>query len=338
MTINPGPGGADENQNDVSEQRRRLGRSGLVIRMSRTEGRHRSTTALSGDRPLHEYDKSSKWLIQHHGDSILRLGGIREIESWKPIQAEIVQSRRLPDGLIEVQYRGRAEPDPLVLEIATYPEARVAEQVVGDTALVYMDRGVVPDVLVLFLRPRGKAAAAESATLHSHGRLTKWDLSWRAVKLWEVPGEQLLAAGDVGLIPWVPLAQFDRSPEAIVRECRTRIDRDAPPGELENMLAVTQVLAGLRYNDPKLLQIPGGRKAMIESPVLQELKEEWTREATREAVIEDLMTFLVGRFGVKAAVLETALKAIDDASRLKELIKHAATARSLNSFRKQLAP
>jgi hypothetical protein len=283
---------------------------------------------------LHEYDKSSKWLIQHHGDSILRLGGIREIESWKPLQAEIVQSRRLPDGLIEVQYRGRAMPDPFVLEIATYPEARVAEQVVGDTALVFLDRRVVPDVLVLFLRPRGKTAAAGSAMLRSRGRLTKWDLSWKAVKLWEVPAEQLLAAGDIGLIPWVPLAQFDRSPEAIVRECRTRIDRDAPPGEHENMLAVTQVLAGLRYNDRKLFQILGGRKAMIESPVLQELKEEWTREAA----IEYLMTFLVARFGAKAGELENSLKAIDDASRLKELVKHAATARSLNSFRKQLAP
>ena len=33
-------------------------------------------------------------------------------------------------------------------------------------------------------------------------------------------------------------------------ECRARIDRDAPPGEHENLLAVLQVLAGLRYNEP----------------------------------------------------------------------------------------
>jgi hypothetical protein len=33
---------------------------------------------------MHEYDKSSKWLIQHHGDSILRLAGVRKIESSKP--------------------------------------------------------------------------------------------------------------------------------------------------------------------------------------------------------------------------------------------------------------
>jgi hypothetical protein len=38
---------------------------------------------------MHKYDKSSKWLIQHHGDSILRMAGFREIESWKPLQAEL---------------------------------------------------------------------------------------------------------------------------------------------------------------------------------------------------------------------------------------------------------
>jgi hypothetical protein len=32
---------------------------------------------------VREFDKNSKWLIQHHGDSILLLAGIREIESWK---------------------------------------------------------------------------------------------------------------------------------------------------------------------------------------------------------------------------------------------------------------
>jgi hypothetical protein len=82
-----------------------------------------------------------------------------------------------------------------------------------------------------------------------------------------------------------------------------------------------------------LFKILGGRKAMIESPVLQELKEEWTRET----VIDDLMTFLVGRFGAKAEALKTDLQAIDDEARLKELIKHAATCRTLSSFRKQLS-
>ena len=114
---------------------------------------------------MHQYDKSSKWLIQHHGDSILRLAGVLDIVSWQPLPAELVQSRRLPDGLIEVRRHGQAEPDLYVLEIATYPEARVADQIVNDTALVYLDRRVLPEVVVLFLHPKGNLEAAGAVNL-----------------------------------------------------------------------------------------------------------------------------------------------------------------------------
>jgi hypothetical protein len=206
---------------------------------------------------MHEYDKSSKWLIQHHGDSILRLAGVTDIESWKPLRAELIQPRRLPDGLIEVLRPGVSETDLYVLEIATYPEARVVEQVVRARALVYLDRQVVPDVLVLVLNPRGNSLPAGATTMRSRHGWTTWPLSWRTVRCWTVPAESLLAAGDVGLIPWVPLTQFEGPPETILRKCRERIDHDAPPNEHENLLAVTQFLAHLRYNDPRLLELLG---------------------------------------------------------------------------------
>jgi hypothetical protein len=65
---------------------------------------------------------------------------VTDIESWKPLQAELIQPRRLPDGLIEVQRAGTVDADLYVLEIATYPEARIVEQVVRAAALVYLDR------------------------------------------------------------------------------------------------------------------------------------------------------------------------------------------------------
>jgi hypothetical protein len=283
---------------------------------------------------MHEYDKSSKWLIQHHGDSILRLAGVRDIVAWRPLQAELVQSRRLPDGFLEVQHRGEDGPDHYVLEIATHPEARVADQVFDDLALVQIERHILPEVVVLFLHEKGNIEAAGSVHLRSRRGCTELNVIWTAVKLWQVPAAHLLAAGDVGLIPWVPLSQFDGPPSRIVRQCRARIDRDAPANEHENLLAVTQFLSRLRYNDPKLFQILGGRKAMIESPLVDELKAEWTRETLLRAVID----ILVARFGPKAEALETELKAIGHESRLKELVKHAATCRTLSSFRKQLSP
>ncbi len=83
------------------------------------------------------YDKSSKWLIQHHGGSILRLAGIEKIATWRPAQAEVVQPSQMPDGLLEVRLEGEAHDDLFLLEVSTYPERRVEDQLTRDLMLVY---------------------------------------------------------------------------------------------------------------------------------------------------------------------------------------------------------
>jgi hypothetical protein len=292
---------------------------------------------------MHEYDKCGKYMIWHHGGSILRMAGVIDIPAWKPLQAELVQVRRLPDGVIEVPIPGQTQSDIFILEIATDPDARVPSQAVRDAALVYLERDIVPEVIVLFLRPKGNVPAADSVALRSRRGLTRWDLAWKAVKLWEVPAEELLAIGDVGLIPWVPLADFPGPPERIVSRCRAHIDHHAPRVrhvEHVNLLAVTQILLGLRYNQDvpllgKLRALLGGREAMIESPVYQEITEEAERKGATEAKREAILDFLETRFGPAAKALEVELKAVE-LDRLSDLVKLAAKCRSLASFRKRL--
>lgn len=291
-----------------------------------------------------DYDTTSKWMIQHHGDSILRLAGIRDITAWTPRQAEPVQPHRLPDGLLEVHRRGRAQPSLFVLEISTYPYGRLAKQVADDAMLVYLERGIVPGVVAFVLHPRGKQLAAREIVLESDDGSTRIHVAWKAVELWRIPAAELLAAGDIGLIPWVPLARFEGPPEPIFRECRARIDRDAPQREQESLLVATHFLAGLKYNDPKLFQLLGGRKDMtkIVSPVLREIVDEATRKATREATrantVENLVAVLAARFGTDAETVRSGLEAIEDDARLKGLLTFAATCPDLESFRKQLPP
>ena len=81
------------------------------------------------------YDKSSKWLIEHHGDALLRLAGLTDIVSWKPLPAELVQPRQLPDGLLEFRMRDYDRSHLALLEIATYPERRVHQQVMRDVVM-----------------------------------------------------------------------------------------------------------------------------------------------------------------------------------------------------------
>src|SRR5215472_12820370 len=105
---------------------------------------------------MHDYDRSSKWLIQHHGVSILRLGGVTGVQSWRPLQAELVQPRQTPDALLEVHLADQSQARLFLVEIATYPDRRLLEQVLRDTALVYLDRRVLPEVLTLVLHPKGQ--------------------------------------------------------------------------------------------------------------------------------------------------------------------------------------
>jgi len=68
-------------------------------------------------------------------------------------------------------------------------------------------------------------------------------VNWQVVELWTIPAEELLQAGDVGLIPWVPLTDFADPPERMLQRCREAIEERAPPGEKANLLAVTQVFS-----------------------------------------------------------------------------------------------
>ena len=292
---------------------------------------------------MQEYDKCGKYLIQHRGNSILRMAGVNDIATWTPRQAEPVQHRQLPDGVLEVWSSGQAQPDIFILEIATDPDARVPSQAVRDMAMIYLERGILPEVLVLYLREKGNVPAADSVQLHSPRAFTKLNLSWKAIKLWEIPAEALLAMDDVGLLPWVPLAKVAGSPEQIVRRCRARIDQAAPlmeHGEYENLLVVTQFLLPLRYNEDKMLldrlrALLGGREVMIQSPLYQEIVAESERKGGIKTRQQDIMDILMDRFGSEAEALEVELKAVEF-DRLRELLRFATKCADLEGFRERL--
>ncbi len=162
-----------------------------------------------------------------------------------------------------------------------------------------------------------------SWSFRSEEGTTSIRVEWKVIELWKVPAAELLAAGDIGLIPLVPLSLLDRPLEAILDECRERIHRDAPADERENLLAVTHFFAGLAYNDPRMFKKLGGTKAMLKSgsPLIQEIIDE-ADGATGQR--DDIITFLAARFGPEAEALRADLKKVGDA-RLKELLALAAT-------------
>ena len=95
----------------------------------------------------------------------------------------------------------RRPPNPRTRTSARYLAVRaVPSQAVRDTVLVYLERDIVPEVIVLFLHKKGNVEAADSVALRSRLGLTRLDLSWKAVKLWEIPAAVMMATDDAGLL------------------------------------------------------------------------------------------------------------------------------------------
>jgi hypothetical protein len=279
-----------------------------------------------------QYDKSSKWLIQKHGDGILYLGGVRHVRRWRALQAELVQPSQLPDGLLEVFFQGRSTPDYFLLEVATYPEKRVLDQALAGLTLAYKHLRVLPELLTVVLHPRGRFRVSGDYAVTSRLQWSQLACRWKVVELWELPAEELLAAGDVGLMPWVPLTHFQGPPQPILEECRRRIDKQARADERNNLLAVSQVLLQLRYNDPELLAVLGGTQVMIESPLINQMMAEKAQKTMQEAIL----AVLEARFGEVPGEMADRLRKLRAQRKLKSLVKQAALCRDLEAFRKQL--
>jgi hypothetical protein len=142
----------------------------------------------------------------------------------------------------------------------------------------------------------------------------------------------MIAMDDPGMAPWITLMQSDLPPEVVLRQCREIIDRKASQEEHDTLLVVSQILAGLRYDEESLLSIFGGKDAMIESPVLQRLLSEVSAQAQQRAIL----TFLRRRFGSVPSDLAAAVQGVMDEQTLEALTEAAADSPTLEAFRSRV--
>lgn len=279
-----------------------------------------------------QYDKGGKWLIEHHADSILKLAGIGPIRSWKALPGEVVQSRQLPDGMVEVVLEGRNDPILCLIEINTYAYSRVPNELFDDIALTFLNRRVVPEVIALTLSDRGSVRIAPEARYTSPLGTSRIEAGWHVVNLWELNAADFLPLTDPGLAPWISLMRIDGPPEPVLQQCKDVIEAKTSGGEQENIRFVTEILAGLRYDKAMLRRLFRKGSPMFESPVLIELFEERDVKTRRGVLLEILET----RFGPVPSDVSAAIRVVDDITHLKGLQVHAVRASSIDNFRTQL--
>jgi hypothetical protein len=181
---------------------------------------------------------------------------------------------------------------------------------------------------MLVLRPRGRLRISGRHQVRGKLGLSRLEAEWRVVELWTLSADDFLSAGDVGVVPWVPLMQFDGPPEALLERCAEKIEREAHPQDRADLLAVSQVLTELRFPHPELVGILGGQRPMIESPLLQRMMAERAHDL--------IMDLLKDRFGTVPRDVTRQLRAILDEKKLRQFNRLAAKCPDLDAFREAL--
>lgn len=275
------------------------------------------------------YDIGSKWLLQNQGKGTLLVGGLQNVRRTEPMPGEVVQNRRYPDGLLQAFLGNDPQPRHVLIEIATYPERRALKQALDDLTLAYSALGHLPELLMLVLRPKGKFRIDGKHSITSELDLASLDARWRTVELWTLPAERFLADAEVGVMPWLPLMQMDGPPEKTLERCVRRIEREAAASQRVDMLAIAEVMAGLRFPGTELLALFQGKQAMIESPVVQR----WRAEISHELILDTLKV----RFGSAPRDVSKLLRRIVDEKRLRQLNRVAVKCADLEAFREALS-
>ncbi|MBI1832800.1 MAG: hypothetical protein HYR84_15265 [Planctomycetes bacterium] len=287
-------------------------------------------------------DRSVTSYMERHGGSLLRLAHVRGVLGWRAAHNVLAYPKQIPDGLLEVTFAGRPSSDPFLIEIETYPDRETLDQIRRDLAIVLLARGVVPDILLLVLLPKGNLRIEpEQIAASAHG-LTEMRLRIHTVNLWTLSAEELLAADDVGLIPWVPLTRHEGSPRALLSECRDRIEEHAAPDEKEILLSVTRTMAEARYNNADVLSILGEPNmslatALLKLPAGQRLIAQKERAAEKKGELANarkyVLRILRNRFGKVPKNVTERLRAIKDQDRLDQLLDVAGVCADLGAFR-----
>ena len=181
--------------------------------------------------------------------------------------------------------------------------------------------------VVLLLRKEAQSSDLTGILRREHpdGQYLEW--RYHLLKVWEFPTEAFLNAG-IGLLPMAPLTVDETELPEVIRKIDSRLRTEAPE-VVEDVLAATQLLMGLRFSSMVIKGIMKGVWNMEESVVYQEIirKGEIRGEARGEARgrIEtsrsSILLFASHCFGEPTEWQKVELEKIVDADRLARMFK-----------------
>ncbi|MEG3930687.1 MULTISPECIES: Rpn family recombination-promoting nuclease/putative transposase [unclassified Microcoleus] len=236
------------------------------------------------------YDNTCKYLAEKFPAAFVRwLLPIDEPTSVQVLKTELIQEPIRADSLVFLQ----TDNQILHLEFETrpYSDPPIAFRMLDYYVRLKRQYSCSINQVVIFLQQTASEQVFVSEYTDANTRH-----GYRVIRLWEQDPALLLSVP--GLLPLATLSQTN-SPRTLLEQIATQIATIEEPTQQADLLACTQVLAGLRFEKDLIRQL-FRKETMRGSVIYQEIREDGLLEGRKNEALSFLSRLLIRRIGTIA--------------------------------------
>ncbi len=222
------------------------------------------------------YDNTCKYLAEKFPAAFVHwLLPIDEPTTVQVLKTELIQEPIRADSLVFLQ----TDNQILHLEFETrpYSDPPIAFRMLDYYVRLKRQYSCSINQVVIFLQQTASEQVFVSEYTDANTRH-----SYRVIRLWEQDPALLLSVP--GLLPFATLSQTD-SPRTLLEQIATQIATIEEPTQQADLLACTQVLAGLRFEKYLIRQL-FRKETMRGSVIYQEIREDGLLEGRQLGLLE----------------------------------------------------
>lgn len=293
------------------------------------------------------FDATTKYLIESHPADWLALAGLRSTSGpIRVVDADLSTIRSAPDKVI-VLGRGRRRI-VVHLEFQSSHDPRLDERILAYNVLARQRHGMPVRSVAFLLRPDAAPPGVRGKVRWSDDGGSTLAFDYQLVRVWTLPVGPLLS-GPLGTLPLAPVAAVARPAlSGVIRHIRKRLDREVTAPEAGELWTATEILMGLRYNEPEVRTLLRGVRHMRESVTYQAIVDEGRVEGRVQGRVEGrmegraegrvegeqrlLLQMATTRFGEPTKAAAARLRSVTDLDKLDRLAASLFSAKDWNAW------
>lgn len=276
------------------------------------------------------YDNTCKYLAERFPDAFVQwLLPLEQPTTIQVLKTELIQEPIRADSLTFLQ----ADNQILHLEFQTlsYSNPPLPFRMLDYYVRLKRQYSCSVNQVVLFLQQ----TTSEQAFVSEYTD-TNTQHCYRVIRLWEQDPDLLVSVP--GLLPFATLSQTN-SPRTLLEQIANRIATIEEPNQQADLLACTQVLAGLRFEKNLIRQLFRS-ETMRESVIYQEIREDGLLEGRQREAISFVTRQLTRRVGAIAPIIQEQIQtlSVEELENLGEALLDFSEVTDLENWLNQRQP